>query len=128
MAWGSSHAPLWRALRRKGSRIRVVAVTRDETQLERSGNVLRRWTQGHWPKGQQPLTPEEEQEIEEIRLTFFRRDWLALDRWGGRQAALSRQRDLKRRPAFEEAESGFRIDQAHRWCSRRLAIQRATVN
>ena len=30
--WGSSHAPLWRVLRRKGRRIRVVAVARDLTQ------------------------------------------------------------------------------------------------
>ena len=106
-AWGSSHAPLWRALRRKGSRIRVVAVARDETRLKRSNKVLKRWTQGHCPKGQQPLTPDEEQEIEEIRLAFFRRDRTALDRWGGPQAALFHQRDLKRRPAFEDTESGL---------------------
>ncbi len=127
MAWGSSHAPLWRALRRKGHRIRVVAAARDETQLERSNKVLRRWTQGHWPKGQQPLTPEEEQEIEEIRLAFFRRNWLALDRWGGPQAALFRQRELKRRPSFEDSESGFRIDQAGAWRSQRLSISGAPL-
>lgn len=127
MAWGSSHAPLWRALRQKGHPIRVVAVARDETELERSDNVLKRWTQGDWPKGQQPLTPKEEQEIEEIRLAFFRRDWLTLDRWGGPQAALFRQRDLKRRPAFEDAESGFRIDHAGTWRSQRLSISGALL-
>ena len=122
MAWGSSHAPLWRSLRRTGRRIRVVAVARDETQLGRANRVLNRWTQGQWPKGQQPLTPDEEQEIEEIRLAFFRRDWPALDRWGGSQAALLHQRELKRRPAFEDFTSGFRIDRADLWRSQRLSI------
>ena len=127
MAWGSSHAPLWRALRRKGRRIRVVAVARDETQLGRANQVLDRWTQGQWPKGQQPLTPEEEHEIEAIRLAFFRRDWPALDRWGGPQAALFHQRDLKRRPTFEDSESGFRIDRADLWRSRRLSFPGADL-
>ena len=122
MAWGSSHAPLWRAQRRKGRRIRVVAVARDETQLGRANEVLNRWTEGHWPKGCQPLTSDEEEEIEEIRLAFFRSDWTALERWGGPQSALFYQRDLKRRPAFEGSECGFRIDRADAWRSQRLSI------
>ncbi len=126
--WGSSHAPLWRALRRKGRRIRVVAVARGETRLGRASEVLSRWTQGYWPTGQQPLTPDEEQEIEEIRLAFFRGDWPALDRWGGPQAALFHQRDLRRRPSFEDSTSGFRIDRADAWRSLRLSFPRATLS
>ena len=128
MTWGSSHVPLWQALRRKGRRIRVVAVARDDLRSGRANKVLSRWTQGHWPKGQKPLTPDEEQEIEEIRLAFFRRDWPALDRWGGPQAALFHQRGLKRRPAFHDAESGFRIDRADTWRSLRLSFPRATLS
>ena len=82
---------------------------------------VKRWTQGQWPKGCQSLTPDEEQEIEKIRLAFFRGDWTALERWGGAQSALFYQRDLKRRP-LEGSECGFRIDRADAWRSQRLSI------
>lgn len=122
MSWGAAHAPLWRALQQKGRRIRIVAVVREDAGLTRDDKLLRRWTQGQWPKACRPLTSAEEQEIEEIRLAFFLSDWTALERWGGPQAALFHQRELKRRPAFEDSESGLRIDQADAWQSQRLSV------
>ena len=121
VSWGSAHAPLWRALQQQGRQIRVVAVARDEAALARDNKLMRRWTQGQWPKACYPLTSAEEQEVEEIRLAFFRSDWNALERWGGPQAALFHQRELKRRPAFDGSESGFRIDRADVWRSQRLS-------
>ena len=120
-SWGSIHTPLWRALQQQGRRIRVVAVARDDAGLARGNKLLRRWTQGQWPKTCSPLTSAEEQEIEEIRLAFFRSDWAALERWGRPQSALFHQRELKRRPVFDDSESGFRIDRAEAWRSQRLS-------
>lgn len=127
-SWGSIHAPLWRALQQTGRQIRVVAVVRDDAGSARDSKLMRRWTQGQWPKAWRPLTSDEKQEIEEIRLAFFRSDWTALERWGGPQSALFHQRDLKRRPSFEDAESGFRIDRADAWRSQRLSISGETLH
>ena len=66
--------------------------------------------------------------MEEIRLAFFRSDWKALERWGGPQSALFYQRELKRRSAFENTESGFRIDRAHSWRSQRLSFPATDPN
>lgn len=122
VSWGSAHAPLWRALQQNGIRTRVVAVARDDAGLARDNQLLRRWTQGQWPKACRPLTSDEEQEMEEIRLAFFRSEWKALERWGGPQSALFHQRELKRRPAFQNTDSGFRIDRGDSWRSKRLSF------
>ena len=60
-----------------------MAVARDDAGLARDNQLLRRWTKGQWPEACRPLTSAEEQEMEEIRLAFFRSDWKALERWGG---------------------------------------------
>jgi len=127
-SWGSVHWPLWRVLQQQGRQIRVVAAARDEAGLARDKRLLRRWTQGRWPKACRPLTSAEEQEIEEIRLAFFRSDWKALERWGGPQSALFHQRELKRRPAFEKTESGLRIDRTDAWRSQRLSFPGAVFS
>ncbi len=128
VSWGSDHAPLWRALQQKGIRTRIVAVARDDAGLARDHKLLRRWAQGQWPQACRPLTSAEEQEIEEIRLAFFRSDWTKLERWGGPLSALFYQPELKRRLAFTDSEPGFRIDRADAWRSQRLSISGETLH
>ena len=42
-SWGAAHGPLWDALRKKGRRVRVIAISAENKTVERAERVLRAW-------------------------------------------------------------------------------------
>ena len=113
-SWGAAHRELWRALRRRGHSIEVVAASR--CSGEGAARVLRGWAETA-----EPITDEEEAdrtELARIEQAVLRSRTKALNEYGGLQAALERAVALEER--IEGQPKRGLVDRVDTWRSTRL--------
>ena len=115
--WGTDHHQLWRELRRRGIRVRVVAVAR-RWCLDRNEHLLKQWARG-------ASTEKRRQETARLGSALSEFDSTVLDAYGGYNAALQRYGELlldaRRYGGDGPDPEGDRIDQYACWDARRLA-------
>ena len=93
-SWGAVHRGLWKALRERGRRIEVVAVTRTWEELNRAGTVLDNWAREPRPS---EFDPEVSREIARIEQAILQGTVQILEGFGGLQGALKRSVALTKR-------------------------------
>ena len=118
-SWGRTHRGLWRALRRKGRSVEVVAVARTGRELERARRVTRGWAE---PGGAGDPDPDTREELARIERAILQGAVHILEEFGGLQAALKRSVALEKQ-ARRPGGCGS-IDRGVAWRTERLASVR----
>ena len=127
-SWGAAHEWLWRALRGKGIKVRVVVIGADHTATRRSKAALQSWSNGageqceqreEGPTQDDPVVKAEMIQIEDV---MRRGDRAGLSKYGGFQGATLRLIELRNLPR-SKSETGASIDGYETWVSRRLRMQ-----
>ncbi len=115
-SWGRAHRGLWRALRRLGRSVEVVAVARTSRELERARRVARGWAE---PGG--PGEPEAEaaEELARIERAILEGAVHVLEEFGGLQAALKRSVALEKQMRRRGGRGS--IDRGGAWRTERLS-------
>ena len=116
-SWGAAHRGLWKALRKRGRRIDVVAVARTWTELERARATLDNWAREPGPS---EFDAEVSLEIARIEQAILQGDdrWLE-EQYADLQVGLERIVALKER-ARRQAGRGL-IHRGTTWQTARLA-------
>ena len=116
-SWGTHHHELWRELRRRGIRVRVVAVAR-RWCLHRNEHLLKQWARGASNEQRRQETARLARALSEFNSTV-------LDAYGGYNSALRRYgellRDAHRYGGDSPEPEGNRIDEYACWDAQRLA-------
>ncbi len=115
-SWGRAHRGLWRALRRLGRSVEVVAVARTARELDRARRVTRGWAE---PSGRGEPEAGTAEELARIERAILQGAVHILEEFGGLQAALKRSVALEkqtRRPGGRGS-----IDGGTAWRAERLA-------
>ena len=116
-SWGRAHRGLWRALRRMGHSVEVVAVARTGRELERARRVTRGWA---GPGGSGEPEAGTAEELARIERAILQGAVHVLEEFGGLQAALKRSVALENRTRRQERGRGS-IDRGAAWRAERLA-------
>ena len=115
-SWGKAHRGLWRALRRLGRSVEVLAVARTARELDRARRVTRGWAE---PSGRAEPEAGPAEELARIERAILQGAVHVLEEFGGLQAALKRSVALEkqaRRPGGRGS-----IDRGTVWRAERLA-------
>ena len=114
-SWGGAHRGLWRALRKRGLSVEVVAVVRTTRELARARKVL-----GHWAEApaEASFADPARREIARIEQAILGMDDAAVEKLGGFQSCLVRIAELKKRLRSECP--GMAIDGFEAWRSSQL--------
>ena len=115
-SWGRAHRGLWRALRRLGRSVEVVAVARTGRELERARRVTRGWAGPTGRAGPEAGTAEE---LARIERAILQGAVHVLEEFGGLQAALKRSVALERQSRRRGGRGS--IDRGVAWRTERLA-------
>ena len=117
-SWGAAHGPLWKALRNKGRRVRVLGIAVQNTVLDRTARVLEAWAAADPGTSDEGLTAK--QEIKAIDEAMTHSDENFLARYGGFGGAMKRSAALQSRPEAKLTE-GVSIDDYSTWRAVRFA-------
>ncbi len=115
-SWGKAHRGLWRALRRLGRSVEVVAVARTGRELERARRVTRGWA---GPNGRGEPEAGTAEELARIERAILQGAVHVLEEFGGLQAALKRSVALEKRARRQGGRGS--IDRGVAWRTERLA-------
>lgn len=120
--WGADHLQLWRELRLRGLRVRVVAVARQDWCLTRCRRLLKKWAEG-------ALQAKEsvEEEIARIRRAIDEQDEDILAEYGGLSGASRFSLDLKKSSPTGSSSKASWIDEYACWSAPRLAGMAANL-
>ena len=113
--WGDAHLDLWKNLRKREMRIRVVAASRKLDRLARCERLLKEWTAG----SSRPKLKEKKDEIARVEHAISSLDSSALADYGGLNGAMRGLVELQQTLSDNPTES--LIDEYGFWCSSRLA-------
>ena len=115
-SWGRAHRGLWRALRRLGRSVEVVAVARTARELDRARRVTRGWAA---PSGRGEPEAGTAEELARIERAILQGAVHVLEEFGGLQAALKRSVALEKRTRRPGGRGS--IDRGTAWRAERLA-------
>ena len=115
-SWGRAHRGLWRALRRLGRSVEVVAAARTARELERARRVTRGWAE---PSGRAEPEAGTAEELARIERAILQGAVHVLEEFGGLQAALKRSVALEKRTRRRGGRGS--IDRGTAWRAERLA-------
>ena len=101
--WGRAHRRLWEALHVAGVSVHVVAIGRSLAAQERAEPVLASWLA---PSSAEPLSPDEDDLLNDIETALIAQDHTALRAWGGFSAAVRQAAPLRRRALAQRQASG----------------------
>ena len=122
--WGADHHQLWRELRRRGIRVRVVAVARNRWCFDRSHPLLKQWARAASNKKRL-------QETARLTSALSEFNSAVLETYGGYNSALRRYgellRDAHRYDGKDPEPEGNRIDEYACWDARRLGDTQADM-
>ena len=121
-SWGAAHRSLWKALRERGRRIDVVAVTRTWEELNRAGTVLDNWAREPRPSG---FDAEVSPEIARIEEAILQGKVQILEEFCGLQGAMKRSVALTKRARMQ---AGPGVDPPHHHMADRSARGRAVFD
>ena len=116
-SWGAAHQGLWKALRKRGRTVSVVAIAREDRALERAETVLQNWASSSGPEARVP-DPSAAREYAKVKRAVLTGDTDVLDSYGGVQAALKRAIEVQQ--VAQDRSSGVAIDGCATWRSARL--------
>ena len=115
-SWGRAHRGLWRALRRLGRSVEVVAVARTARELDRARRVTRGWAE---PSGRAEPEAGTAEELARIERAILQGAVHILEEFGGLQAALKRSVALEKQTRRRGGRGS--IDRGTAWRAERLA-------
>ncbi len=122
--WGETHHSLWVGLRRGGRTVHVAAVTRTRGQAASVGKKLASWCGP--PAEPQPLSPEDQELMDDVQRARETRNWRILDKWGGVNAAADGVLRIQER-GEAAAPAGPSIDSCSTHVAARLAPDSLTL-
>ncbi len=122
--WGETHHSFWAGLRRGGRTVHVAAVTRTRGQAASIAKKLTRWCGP--PAEPQPLSPEDQELMDDVQRARETRNWRILDKWGGVNAAADGVLRIQER-GEAAAPAGPSIDSCSTHVAARLAPDSLTL-